>query len=154
MSLIDSPDTCKEKKKEILLSPMIKALLKRKIPKTKRQHKNTTQNFDNTTIADRLRTVSWSNDSHPTGVVKPLYSIPTFPLTTHTVLSKGHTSPSKDQYREKHYMNKKIAYIYILIRTYWSIHIVYEEKTEEILPSPMTKPLTPTGTENSRKVTT
>ena len=29
------------------------------------------QNFDCTTIADRLRTVSWSNNSHPTGVVKP-----------------------------------------------------------------------------------
>ena len=26
------------------------------------------QNFDNTTITDRLRTVSWSNNSHPTGV--------------------------------------------------------------------------------------
>ena len=31
-----------------------------------------------TTIADRqLRTVSWSNDSHPTGVVKPVYRIQT-----------------------------------------------------------------------------
>ena len=35
------------------------------------QHKNATKNFDNTAIADRLRTVSWSNNSHPTGVVKP-----------------------------------------------------------------------------------
>ena len=34
--------------------------------------KNATQNFDYTTIAYRLRTVSWSNDSHPTGVVKPV----------------------------------------------------------------------------------
>ena len=39
------------------------------------------QNFDYTTIADRLRTVSWDNDSHPTGVVKPVYGIPTSPLT-------------------------------------------------------------------------
>ena len=38
------------------------------------------QNFDDTTIADRLRTVGWSNDSYPTGVVKPVYGIPTFPL--------------------------------------------------------------------------
>ena len=43
----------------------------RKIKKTnvttqKRNHKN----FDYTTIADRFRTVSWGNDSHPTGVVK------------------------------------------------------------------------------------
>ena len=43
------------------------------------------QNFDNTTIADRLRTVSWCNNSHPTGVVKPVYGIPTFPLTATAV---------------------------------------------------------------------
>ena len=30
-----------------------------------------TKHFDYTTIADWLGTVSWSNDSHPTGVVKP-----------------------------------------------------------------------------------
>ena len=30
------------------------------------------QKFDYTTIADRHRTVSWGNDSHPTGVVKPV----------------------------------------------------------------------------------
>ena len=29
---------------------------------------NATKKFDSTTIADRLRTVSWSNYSHPTGV--------------------------------------------------------------------------------------
>ena len=34
--------------------------------------KLTTQNFDYTTILDRLRMVSWSNDSYPTGVVKPV----------------------------------------------------------------------------------
>ena len=33
--------------------------------------------FDFTTIADRLKTVSLSNDSHPTGVVKSVYGIPT-----------------------------------------------------------------------------
>ena len=38
--------------------------------KTNGQHKNATKNFDNTTIEDRLRAVSWSNDSYPTGVVK------------------------------------------------------------------------------------
>ena len=40
----------------------------------KKQHdniKNTTKNFDYTTIADRLRTVSWSNSSHPTGHLIP-----------------------------------------------------------------------------------
>ena len=30
---------------------------------------NATKKFDYTAIADRLRTVSWSNYSHPTGVV-------------------------------------------------------------------------------------
>ena len=39
--------------------------------KSNMQHKNATKNFDYTTIVDRLRTVSWSNSSHPTGVVKP-----------------------------------------------------------------------------------
>ena len=29
--------------------------------------KNATKNFDYTTIADRLRTVSWTNSRHPTG---------------------------------------------------------------------------------------
>ena len=36
--------------------------------KSKKQRDNTkiaTKNFDYTTIADRLRTVSWGNDSHP-----------------------------------------------------------------------------------------
>ena len=44
-----------------------------KIQKATWQHKNATKNLDNTTIADRLRTVSWSNNSHPTGVVRPVY---------------------------------------------------------------------------------
>ena len=53
----------------------------RTIQKATWQHKNATKNFDYTTIADRLRTVSWSNSSHPTGVVKPVYERSTFPLT-------------------------------------------------------------------------
>ena len=56
-----------------------------KIKKAKWQHKNATKNFDYTAIADRLRTVSWGNDSHPTGVVKPVYGIPAFPLTATAV---------------------------------------------------------------------
>ena len=43
------------------------------------------QNFDYKTMADRLRMTSWSNDSYLTGVVKPVYGIPTFPLTTKAV---------------------------------------------------------------------
>ena len=53
--------------------------------KTKGQLTNATKNFDYTTIADRLRTVSWSNNSHPTGVVKSVYGYPTFPLTAKAV---------------------------------------------------------------------
>ena len=53
------------------------------------QHKNATKNFDYT--ADRPRTVSWRNYGHPTGLAKPVYGIPTFPLTAKAVLSKGHT---------------------------------------------------------------
>ena len=40
------------------------------------------QNFDYTLIADRHRTVSWSDDSHPTDVVKPVFGIQTFQFTT------------------------------------------------------------------------
>ena len=55
-----------------------------KIPK----HTVTTQKHQTlyyTTIVDRLRTVGWSNDSHPTGVVKKVYGIPTFPLIAKAV---------------------------------------------------------------------
>ena len=61
-----------EKKKEIWLSPMTKTLITTKNAKSNGQHKNATENFDYTAIADRLLTVSWSNNSHPTGVVKPV----------------------------------------------------------------------------------
>ena len=47
--------------------------------------KNATKNFDYTTIADRLKTVSWSNSSHPTGVVKPVHKRSSFPLATTAV---------------------------------------------------------------------
>ena len=51
--------------------------------KSKKQRDNTKtpQNFHYTTITDRHRTVSWGNDSHPTGVVKSVYGIPAFPLS-------------------------------------------------------------------------
>ena len=56
------------------------------LPYDKRDNiKNATKNFDYTTIADRLRTVSWSNRSYPTGVVKPVYERSTFPLTANVV---------------------------------------------------------------------
>ena len=43
------------------------------------------QKIDYTTIVDRLRTVSWSNDSHAIGVVKPVNVIPTVQLTAKAV---------------------------------------------------------------------
>ena len=52
------------------------------------QHKNATNNFDYTTIADRLSSVNLSNNSHPTGVVKPAYERTTFPLTATTCNQK------------------------------------------------------------------
>ena len=71
-----------EKKEEIWRSSMTKTL--RPTEKCKQQRdniKNATKNFDYTTIANRLRTVSWSNSSHSTGVVKPVYERSTFRLT-------------------------------------------------------------------------
>ena len=40
---------------------------------------NATKKFDYTAVADRLRTVSWSNNGHPTSVVNR-FTGPTFPL--------------------------------------------------------------------------
>ena len=76
----------KEKKKEIWLSPMTKAPTPTEKSKKQRDNiKNATKDFDYTTIADWLRSVSWSNSSHPTGVVKLAYKRTTFPLTATAV---------------------------------------------------------------------
>ena len=57
-----------------------------KIQKATQKHKNATKNVDYyTAIADPLRTISWGNDSHPTGVVKAVYGIPTFSITAKAV---------------------------------------------------------------------
>ena len=59
-----------DKKEEIWLSPMTNAYTPtEKSIKHRDNLKNRHQNFDYTTIADRLRTVSRSNRSHSTGVV-------------------------------------------------------------------------------------
>ena len=62
----------KDKKEEMWLSPMTKAPTPTE--QSKCQHKsdnknNATKKFDKTAIADRLRTASWSNNSHPTDMV-------------------------------------------------------------------------------------
>ena len=64
---------------------MTKAPTSTENPKRQPDNTNTTQNFDYTTIADRLRMVSWSNNSYQTDVVKPVYGIQTFPLTAKAV---------------------------------------------------------------------
>ena len=59
----------REKGRDLTQSCVKNPYTHRTMQKATLQHKNATQNFDYTTIADRLRTVSWSNSSHPTGVV-------------------------------------------------------------------------------------
>ena len=84
-------DKLREKGRDLTQSYDKSPYTPRKIPKATWQQKNAIKNFDYTTIADRLRTVSGSNSSHPTGVVKPVYERSTFPLTATAVLSKGLT---------------------------------------------------------------
>ena len=48
-------------------------------------YKNATKNVDYTTIADRIRTVSWVTAVNPTGVVKPVFVRTAFPLTATAV---------------------------------------------------------------------
>ena len=66
----------REKRKRSYSILWQKPLHRQKIQKATWQHKNATKNFDYTTIADRLRTVSRGNDSHPTGAVNPVNGIP------------------------------------------------------------------------------
>ena len=87
MSITD--DSNEEKKEDIWLDLMTKAHTPpRKIQKATWQHKTATKNFDYTTIADRLRTVSWGNNSHPTGVVKPVNGIQTLPTNQKSCVIK------------------------------------------------------------------
>ena len=63
-----------EKKEEIWLSPMTKAPTPAELSKGQNDNtNNATKKFDYTALADRLRTVSWSNYGHPTGVVNLVY---------------------------------------------------------------------------------
>ena len=76
----------KDKKEEIWLSPMTNAHTPtEKFKKHRDNIKNVTKNFDYTTIADRLKTVSRSNSSHPSGVIKRVLWAPSFPLTATAV---------------------------------------------------------------------
>ena len=73
----------KRKTSDSVLWP--KPQYQQKMQKKQREKKWRHQHFDYTTIADRLKKVIWSNDSHLTAVVEPVYGIQTFPLTTKAV---------------------------------------------------------------------
>ena len=63
-----------EKKEEIWLSHMTKALTPAEISKGQNDNtNNATKKFEYTAVADWLRTVSWSNYGHRTGVVNLVY---------------------------------------------------------------------------------
>ena len=62
-----------------------KPIYQQKIRKPIDNTKTPPKNFDYTTIADRLKTVSCSNNSNPNDLVKPVYVYPTFPLTAKAV---------------------------------------------------------------------
>ena len=68
-----------------------------KSEKQRENIKNATKNFDYTTIADSLRTVSWSNSSHSTGVVKSVYERSTCQLTLQYSLNIVQLDPTRYQ---------------------------------------------------------
>ena len=76
-----------QQKKEDLTQSCDKSpyIRQKKSEKQRDNTKNATKNFDYTTIVGRHRTVSWSNNSHRTSVVKPVYERSTIPLTATTV---------------------------------------------------------------------
>ena len=63
-------------KEEIWLSPMIKATLPTEHSKNQSDNIRRCQNTDYTTVADPLKTVCWSIDSHPTGVLNHIFLPP------------------------------------------------------------------------------
>ena len=86
MSITD--DSNEDKKEYIWLGPMKKAPSPQRNPKATWEHKTATKNFDNTTIADRPRTVSLGNDCHPTSVIKPVNGIRTLPTNRKSCVIK------------------------------------------------------------------
>ena len=78
-------------KEEIWLSPMTKAPTTTEMSKGQSDNtNNATKKFDYIAVADQLRTVSWSNYSHPTGVVNLVYG-PNFPTPRNSrVIKRTH----------------------------------------------------------------
>ena len=73
---------CLRKKEEIWLSRITKAPTLTDKSKTQR---DVTKTQPKTSITQRLKTGSRGNDSHQTGVIKPVYGIPTFQQTSTAV---------------------------------------------------------------------
>ena len=69
----------KIKRSDSVLHCMTKNPIPTENLKTNGQHNRATKNVDYTTIADRLRTVSRSNNIHSTGVVKPGLKVTNLP---------------------------------------------------------------------------
>ena len=107
----------RKKKRKRSDSVLLQKPLHPKKWKTQRDNVKRHKNFDYTTIADRLRTVSLSNDSNPTGVVKPVYGIRTFPKTTKAVLSKGHTFKNMLLFVEGHIIVESCKRYQSILRT-------------------------------------
>ena len=81
--LVDNRKTTWQTEQEMKDSILWQKPHQQKIKKVKQQHTHihTTrnQNLRVHNDCDRLRTVRWSSDSHATGMVKQVYSIPTLP---------------------------------------------------------------------------
>ena len=64
---------CKEKGRDPTQSYDKSPYTNRNVKGQNDKTKNATKKFDYRAVADRLRTVSWSNYGHPTGVVNLVY---------------------------------------------------------------------------------
>ena len=69
---------------------MKKILISTENSKTNWQHKNATKHLDHTTIADRLRTVSWSNNNSSNWCGKTGLWIHNLPIKRKSRVWKGH----------------------------------------------------------------
>ena len=71
-SKLKSPEA-REKGRDLTQSYDKSPYTNRNVKRAKWQHKQRHKKFDYIAVADRLRTVSWSNYGHPTGVVNLVY---------------------------------------------------------------------------------
>ena len=73
----------------IRIVPNLTSEIERDLTEIPKKQRENTKTPPKTSITQRLRTdlgrSVGGNDSHPTGVAKPVYGIPTFPLTAKAV---------------------------------------------------------------------